>query len=75
MNENQGSKPDHSVTILVVLVVIVVGLCLLGKEKLDTPLVNLSIIAIFVAAFFAFGRWAGGKSNMPGLVNFFGGQG
>jgi len=74
MNQSSTSTPDHTVTILIVIVVLIVGLAFLGKEKLDNPLVTLSIFAIFAAAFFAFGRWAGAKTNMPGLVTFFGGS-
>lgn len=65
---------DNTATILVVLAVLIVGLVLLGKERLDNPLFFLAMIAVFTAGFFAFGRWVGTKISSPGLVTFFGGK-
>lgn len=66
---------DHTASILIVLAVVVAALVLLGRERLDNPLFFLSIMAIFTAGFFAFGRWVGVKTSSPGLVTFFGGAG
>lgn len=65
---------NSSVPIWVVLAILVVGLVMLGKERLDNPLFFLTMIAVFTAGFFAFGRWVGAKTNSPGIVTFFGGK-
>lgn len=67
-------QKDNTVIVLIVLAVIIAGLCLLGKEKLDNPLFFLVMVAFFVYGFGAVGRWAGSKMGSPGLVSFFGGK-
>lgn len=65
---------DRSAMILIVLAVAIVGLYFLGKERLDNPLFFLAMLALFVSAFQAVGRWTGAKIGSPGLVTFMGGK-
>lgn len=65
---------DHTALMIGLILALIIGLVLLGKEKLDNPLFFLSMVAVFVFAFGAFGRWAGNKVGAPGLVAFFGGK-
>lgn len=65
---------DHTALIIGLVLAFIIGAVLLGKEKLDNPLFFLTMVAIFVFAFGAFGRAVGNKVGAPGLVAFFGGK-
>ncbi|MGH7239168.1 MAG: hypothetical protein ACREHG_03770 [Candidatus Saccharimonadales bacterium] len=42
------------------------------RDHLDNPLLVLVVIAIFVYAVGALGRWAGNSMHAPGVASFFG---
>jgi len=59
-----------------IVLVVVLALVYAGKKKdeaVENPIVDLAIISVAVAAFWAFFRWVFSKMDAPGAVTFFGG--
>ncbi len=70
---NAGNKPVWLAP--AVIVVIVVGLIIAGKNKkelVENPLVDFAILTVGVFAFAAAFRWSAVKLGSPGLAQFFG---
>ena len=78
MNDDDGAHVSVKPAWLAPAIVLAIVLALLMASKkkdevVENPLVDLAIISVAVAAFWAFYRWAFSLMDAPGAVAFFGG--
>lgn len=73
MDNDRQSKPAWLLPALVVVVVVVLAATARKRrEVVENPIVDLAVISIAVAAFWALFRVIGARLDAPGFATFFG---